>query len=167
MAANSDLLQQLADIYEPELATSWQLAPGYWLIIVAVVSLLLLIGYCGYRRWRFNAAKRLALAELTTIDWQSPSAAATLNVLFKRVFKHYFPQHPLLSSNTQIWQAYWQTQLPNKLQLPDLQQLLYHTPSADHHALCQQLWQATDYAIRHFNPKKAVTMPATTGEAHV
>ena len=167
MAANSDLLQQLADIYEPELAAGWQLAPGFWLIILAVVSLLLFIGYCGYRHWRLHAAKRLALAELATISWQSPNAAPALNLLFKRLFKHYFPQHPLLSSNTQIWQTYWQTLLPATLQLPDLQKLLYHTPSVNNQELCQQLWQATEYAIRHFNPKKAIIMPATTGAQHV
>lgn len=167
MAANSDLLQQLADIYEPELATSWQLAPGHWLIILAVVGVLAAISYYCYRRWQFNAAKRLALAELASIDWQAPNAAPTLNLLFKRLFKHYFPQHPLLSSNTQIWQTYWQTLLPATQPLPDLQQLLYHTPSVNHQALCQQLWQATEYAIKHFNPKKPVVMPVATGVSHV
>lgn len=162
MTANNDLLQQLADIYEPEFVSPWQPALGHWLLLAAALLLVSALLWQLYQRWQAGGARRAALAELKQIDWQEPAAAAAINQLLKRLLRSYQPQHPMLTANTKVWQQYLQQQLPANILLPDLQQLLYQPTTQNASDACQQWWQASAYFIKRFRPKTALG-PAALG----
>lgn len=158
MVANSDLLTHLADIYEPELILPWQPALGHWLLLSLALLLLGLIFWQGYRRWQADRPRRAALAELKQINWQDPTAVATVNQLLKRLVQSYQPQHPALSSGTELWQQFLQRQLPAALPLPDLQRLLYQPPTQTAEVARQQWQHASLYIIKNFSAKSAADL---------
>lgn len=162
MIANNDLLQHLADIYEPEFVTPWQPAPGHWLLLAGALLLLSAVLWQLYRRWQAGSARRAALTELKQINWQDPAAAAVINQLLKRLLRSYQPQHPMLTASTAAWQQYLRQQLPAHLPLPDLQQLLYQPTTQNTSAACQQWWHASACFIKRFRPKTA-SVTATLG----
>lgn len=155
MAANPDLLSHLADIYEPELILPWQPALGHWLVLGLALLVLGFLLWRGYRRWQADRPRRAALAELKQINWQDPSAAASVNQLLKRLVQSYLPQHPVLSSGTERWQQFLQSRLPAALPLPDLQSLLYQSPTETSEVARQQWRQASLYIINNFSVKTA------------
>ncbi|MCB5226751.1 DUF4381 domain-containing protein [Alishewanella sp. 16-MA] len=157
MADKHDLLPQLADIYEPELASSMLPPLGYWLLALLALTLLTALLFWRYRAKQQSRVKRAAMAELAQIDWQSPQAATALNVLLKRLLKHYQPSHPLLSASTEQWQAFLQQQLPAQLPLPPLATLLYQAPGPDKTAQQQQFWLATQHIIKQLDPVQGFT----------
>lgn len=153
MAADPDLLAHLADIYEPELVIPWQMTPGYWLVLLIVLALVGIVAWLIYRHWQTTRPRRAALAELKQLNWQDPDAAAAINQLLKRLVQSYHPNHPLLSSPTQVWQQFIQQQLPDTMRLPELQGLLYQPPALITEAAKIQFWQASHYVITHFSVK--------------
>lgn len=124
MANPVDPLAELADILEPELQLGWQLAAGWWLLIISGLALVAVIAYRFYKKWRFLAAKRQAQLLLQQIDLQNHQAALHINQLIKRVLQHYAPSHPALSASTEQWQHFLQQQQPD-VPLPTLTTLLY------------------------------------------
>ena len=152
MADNPNLLPHLADIYEPALPSSWQLALGHWLVLLLTLLLLAALARWLYRRWQHGAAKRAALAELAELDWQNPNAAAALNQLLKRLLRHYHPDDALLHASTEQWQRFLQQRLPAELPLPRLQALLYQAPATENLEQRQQWWQACQYLVSKLHP---------------
>lgn len=61
-----DLLP-LRDIHLPDAVGWWPLAPGWWALITLAIAGLVYLLYRQYLKWRFNAARRIALAELARI----------------------------------------------------------------------------------------------------
>ena len=57
----------LRDLQLPAVGGWWPLAPGWWVIIaILAVALLLLLRHL-YRRWRWQAPRRIALRQLAAI----------------------------------------------------------------------------------------------------
>ncbi|GGW62416.1 DUF4381 domain-containing protein [Alishewanella tabrizica] len=167
MATTNDLLQHLADIYEPELLLPWQPALGHYVIMVLALLLLALLAWRGYQYWQAQAPKRLAWQTLQQIRWQEPAAAEHINHLLKRLLRTYHPTHPMLSAPITAWQAFLQQQLPTTLPLPNLQHLLYKAPSTAETEAHQQFWLAAAYIIKHFSKKRfAPTATAMLGTHH-
>ncbi len=152
MADNHDLLQHLADIYEPELAQGFQPALGHYMLFTLVLLALSALAFWLYRRYQQGAAKRAALAELAALDWQAPSSVATLNQLLKRLLRHYHPTDPLLYASTEQWQAFLAQRLPPEQNLPTLSTLLYQPPEQISPQVCQQWWQACQIIVRQLHP---------------
>jgi len=70
----------LRELHLPEVIGWWPLAPGWWFLIALVV---LGFGYLLYKallKWRWNAARRMALRELARVqgEYQSGLDAVTL-----------------------------------------------------------------------------------------
>ncbi len=79
--AGSDPLAQLRDIHLPPPVTWWPPAPGWWLLALLAIALLL-FAILRWRRWRRRSAyRRAALDELRRIDGGDASA---INALLKR-----------------------------------------------------------------------------------
>ncbi len=122
MADTPALLEQLADISEPPLLSGIQLPPIAWFALVLLGMALLYLAWQRYRRWRYFAAKREALALLEQLAAQ-PAAASQVNQLLKRVLQHYQAAHPALSVPVAQWQHWLAAQ--HNAALPDLTVLLY------------------------------------------
>lgn len=57
-------LGNLHDIVVPDAVSWWPLAPGWWVLIVLVLLLVLVVAIRQMKRWRADAYRRAALAEL-------------------------------------------------------------------------------------------------------
>ena len=165
MADTNPLLAQLADISEPPLQLSFELAPIWWLTLTLVLIAVLYLFWRLYRRWRFFAAKREALKKLHKLEAQlkqkmslaSDQTAAAINALLKRVLQHYQPAHPVLSQSTASWQQWLSTQVAAPL--PDLNQLMYAQQSDT-----KELWQFYQFAalwLKRYSGKAPNALPAT------
>lgn len=125
-------LAALADIIEANDPPFVGIAPGWWLLAAIALLLLALAGYWIYRKRQqtvFNKALKEARAALASIDVQQPEAAQQINILLKRLVRHYGPNSALLSCSLPEWQDFLQQQQPTVL-LPNLTVLLYQ-PKAD------------------------------------
>lgn len=104
-----DPLAQLRDIQQPGMIESWPPAPGWWL--VAIVALCLLIAGCTwlFRRWKENRYRREALKELDCllIEWHEHQSdlvyLQSLQRLLKRVALTRFPREDVASLTGEAW----------------------------------------------------------------
>jgi hypothetical protein len=99
----------LRDLHLPELIGWWPLAPGWWFLIVLVVAGLGYLLYQAFRKWRRNAARRLALRELSRIqhDYQygvdEISLAIELSELLRRTMLAYAPRNEVAGLTGEGW----------------------------------------------------------------
>jgi hypothetical protein len=152
-AAESPLLQQLADIAEPAYLLSWQIPVGAYILMLMAIVLLAIIITKMIKRWYFLAAKRQAISLLAQLD---PAAVSQINQLLKRLVQHYAPGHSVLSSNTDSWQTYLQQQLPNQ-RIPALKALLYQPATTPEQQ--QQFYQFAQCWLKQCHPAAIANWP--------
>jgi hypothetical protein len=99
----------LRDIHMPEIVGWWPLAPGWWLLIALAAAGLCYALYRQYLKWRWNAARRAALAELSRIrrDYEQGSDALTLakslSELLRRSMLAYAPRGEIAGLTGDQW----------------------------------------------------------------
>lgn len=104
----SDILQQLDDIELPAEASWWPLAPGWWILGIVVLALLIGLGYYLIRRYRQLSYQREALKILQ----QSHAIADDLqfirhiNQLLKRVAIHLYGRQQVAKLHGAAWQQF-------------------------------------------------------------
>lgn len=69
-------LDRLHDLALPPEVSWWPLAPGWYVVILLVLALLLAAAFRAVRHWRANAYRRAALRELASLE--SPAAISEL-----------------------------------------------------------------------------------------
>jgi len=103
-----DLLP-LRDIHLPESIGWWPLAPGWWVLIALAFAGLLYLLYRQYLKWRWNAARRIALAELARIrrDYEQGADALALSKalseLLRRSMLAYAPRGEMAGLTGDRW----------------------------------------------------------------
>jgi hypothetical protein len=99
----------LRDLHLPAFIGGWPLAPGWWVIVAA---LLLCIAYLlreSLRNWRHNAPRRLALRELARVrsDYDSGVDIVTLgqelSELLRRAMLAYAPRNEVAGLTGDAW----------------------------------------------------------------
>lgn len=105
-------LSQLRDIHLPAPISWWPPAPGWWLLAVLVVAIVIGLMIMAHRRQRDNW-RRSALLELTQLRQQydsQPSAPQTivsgLSVLLRRVAISCFPRGEVAMLSGDKWLAF-------------------------------------------------------------
>ncbi len=99
----------LRELHLPEIVSWWPLAPGWWFLIVCAVALVAIVLRMLWRRWRVNAARRLALARLSTIhaDFEHGKDAVALgkalSELLRRAMLAYAPRSEVAGLAGQAW----------------------------------------------------------------
>jgi hypothetical protein len=70
----------LRELHLPEAIGWWPLAPGWWFLVALAVLGLGYLLYKAFLKWRWNAARRMALRELARVqgEYQSGLDAVTL-----------------------------------------------------------------------------------------
>ena len=104
---NEASLSNLRDIVLPPEPGLWPLAPGMWLLLSAVLSLLVWVLWTQYDRRKRNAYRRaglLLLPEVKTIY--------ELSVLLKRVALAAFPREQVASLHGDAWVAFLRESCP-------------------------------------------------------
>ena len=74
----------LRDLHLPDMVGWWPLAPGWWFLIVLAAAGVLYLLYKQFLKWRWNAARRLALSELARLQ-QSYEQGTDALILAKEV----------------------------------------------------------------------------------
>lgn len=117
-SAQSQLLQQLRDIHQPEAVNWWPLATGWWIImgLIALIALLLLTRFLLKRRhYRFV---RFALVELQQVKKSNdPRWLAKSHNIMRRLSLCYVGEELIGSMNQQQWMQFLQA--TNSQQLSD------------------------------------------------
>lgn len=107
--ADSQPLQNLRDIHLPDPVGIWPLAPGWYLLAVILLLLVMVASYVVYRRYRRGLAKRQAL--LLLHDYERQYAAGTdaavisaqISELLRRVALVYYPRARVAGLNGLSW----------------------------------------------------------------
>lgn len=114
---NAELLAQLADIHLPAPVSLWPPAPGWWILGVLLLALLVLATMRLLARLRQQRIRRFALAELDRIygeyraaesAGQAPEAARLLfvnelNAVLRRVALWHYPDAGIASLGGRAW----------------------------------------------------------------
>lgn len=120
-----DPLASLHPLRDPEIISWWPLAPGWWLLLVAVTATTIGLGYWLLRRYRANAYRRQALLQLEQLQREyqaggNTSAFATrVNALLKRVALTAYPDEDVAAQHSASWQSFLNRQLQSGQPFPD------------------------------------------------
>jgi hypothetical protein len=68
----------LRDLHLPEAVGLWPPAPGWWFLMALAAGGVVYILYKQFLKWRFNAARRVALSELRRIRQEYEAGADAL-----------------------------------------------------------------------------------------
>lgn len=99
----------LRDLHLPEAVGWWPLAPGWWLLIALAAAGIGYLLYKEYLKWRWNAARRVALAELARLrrDYESGADALSLSKalseLLRRSMLAYAPRGEMAGLTGNRW----------------------------------------------------------------
>ncbi len=99
----------LRDLHLPEAIGLWPLAPGWWALILLAVAGLVYLLYQRIQRWRWNAARRLALRELARVRREYEQGADAialgkeLSELVRRSMLAYAPRGDVAGLTGDAW----------------------------------------------------------------
>ena len=149
-----DPLANLHPLREPEMINWWPLAPGWWILLAAVIITLVGLAYWLIKRYRENAYRRQALRQLQQLHshYQSngddSDFASQVNALLKRVAITAYPQQQVAACHSESWQAFLKQQLPSGEQFQtDFATAAYRKTCPD--LDMNQLQQAATRWIKH------------------
>jgi len=96
---------QLRDIHAPLAPSLWPPAPGWWLLALLSLAVLIVIGIWGVRRWRHARLRRRVLAELQQLDAlpQADQRLARLSTLLKQVALARYPRREVAALSGPAW----------------------------------------------------------------
>jgi len=98
MNSDSSSLNNLRDIAVPPPVSWWPLAPGWWFIIVLIISVLSYIAYRAWCNWCASAYRRAALCELN-----AATTIADVSNILKRTALVAFPRGEVASLSGKQW----------------------------------------------------------------
>lgn len=136
-------LEQLKDIHLPEPISAWQLAPGWWLLVVLLITF---TGYIAFRWHKRRIAFRLlkpAQLELKRIGNLPPNndAIAELSALIKRVCLVYFPTVKTASLSGTQWIAFLNSQTESPIFDESSAEVFTHTAYRANQTLPEAQWK--------------------------
>ncbi len=120
-----DPLAALHPLREPPPTGWWPPAPGWWVLAAVVLSLLVLVAWVMWRRYRANAYRRRALAQLDRLyqtqqsERSDPLQFSTrLNALLKSVALVAYPRREVAARSGSQWLDFLNTCLQSDQQFP-------------------------------------------------
>ena len=111
----SQELAQLHDIHLPEAIGWWPLAPGWYVLTLLLIILLVTVIFLMSRYYLNGRARRQALRLLMTYQQSYPKqansqlSAARVSELLKRVALVYFPREQVASLQGESWLTFLNT----------------------------------------------------------
>jgi hypothetical protein len=114
----ADPLTRLHPLREPEMIGWWPPAPGWWLLLAIALVLVLGILVMLWRRYRGNAYRRQARAQLSELyaayneTGDTAAFAAATNALLKSVALQVFPREQVAACSGPAWLALLNDSVP-------------------------------------------------------
>ncbi|WP_395665487.1 DUF4381 domain-containing protein [Methylocella sp.] len=100
-------LSRLADVVAPAPAPWWPPAPGWLILAAAALAALVILTAAAVRRWRRDAYRRAALAELDRLAPAADAAgAAAVSAVLKRAALVAYPRVDVASLTGGAWLAF-------------------------------------------------------------
>jgi hypothetical protein len=98
-------LDQLRDIHLPDAINTFELAPGWWVIIGLLVITMLFLAFLWYQRYKALRLLKPARAEIRSLYAIKPDnhGIAQLSALLKRVCLVYYARHQVASLSGNQW----------------------------------------------------------------
>lgn len=111
-------LDKLKDIHLPEQIDAFPNAPGWWLLLAIIVSLVLFFVYRRYQykqsiRLLIPAKKELSQLRILTEEQIGATSIAALSALLKRICLIYFPSNVVASLSGKNWLTFLNQQHPS------------------------------------------------------
>lgn len=94
-------LNRLVDIVSIEEVSWWPLAPGWWVLFVFLLVVLVIMVVWSVRRWRGNAYRRAACVELESIG--ELVSVDEVNALLKRTALSFRPREEIAGLAGNAW----------------------------------------------------------------
>lgn len=105
--SDSASLQNLNDIVVPGPVAWWPPAPGWYVLAVIFLAGLAWLAIRQWRRWRHNAYRRQALAELSSIREEgSPGRLQEVPELLKRTALSVWPRQSVAALSGAAWHRF-------------------------------------------------------------
>ncbi|MFP6807907.1 MAG: DUF4381 domain-containing protein [Pseudomonadales bacterium] len=111
-STQGDPLSQLRDIHLPPPIETWPLAPGWWVLALLAIVLLMAISYWLWRRWRANGYRREARKELGALlnqyalDGDTSDYLQACQQLLKRVALTHYSREHVANLTGESWVAF-------------------------------------------------------------
>jgi len=100
-------LSRLADIVTPAPVSWWPPAPGWWILCAALLVVLAILAHRALLRYRRNAYRRAALADLSTLAAIDDGASlAGISSVLKRVALVSYRRPEVASLTGEAWAAF-------------------------------------------------------------
>lgn len=106
------LLEQLAPLREPAPVSWWPLAPGWWLLGLAVLALMVWALRWSYRRRAQNRYRRQALRIIDRMIEDQHTSIEQLNKLLKSTALRGWPQSEVAGLHGNNWLTFLQESCP-------------------------------------------------------
>ena len=105
MNGESSPLLQLRDIHAPLPPALWPPAPGWWLLGLLLLGLLVTLSVWGVRRWRHVRLRRRVMRELQQMNGDSApgESLARISTLLKQVALCRYPRREVAALSGQRW----------------------------------------------------------------
>ncbi len=118
MHPDSASLANLRDIVTPPPVPWWPPAPGWWLVLMLLALFAALMALRGWRRWRANAYRRIALRALRQAD-----SVASVAEILKRAALMAAPRTRVAALSGSAW-VKWLTRTGRRTVPPAVRQIL-------------------------------------------
>lgn len=107
MSEDAADLSRLADIVVPAPIPWWPPAPGWWILGAGLAAALVILALLALRRYRRNAYRRAALAELSAIGPVFDAAGvAAVSAILKRAALVAYPRAEVAALTGDKWLAF-------------------------------------------------------------
>jgi len=118
-----DPLAKLHPLRLPEPIGWWPLAPGWWILVLALLLLGATLAYLLYQRYRRNAYRRRALRQLQSLQLDYLAKSDTglylsqINALLKSAALMAYPRTEVAAQHGEAWRTFLNRSLPPAEQL--------------------------------------------------
>lgn len=122
MDQDSASLDRLHDIVVPGPVSWWPLAPGWWMVLIAITGAASHLGFRYWKRWRANAYRRAGLAAI-----KAASSSLEINQVLRRVALAIMPREQVVELRGDQWTR-WLAEQVDFAVPPELEEALTTSP---------------------------------------
>ncbi|MEZ9142265.1 MULTISPECIES: DUF4381 domain-containing protein [unclassified Shewanella] len=102
-AQTNPALMQLEDIVLPEKISQFPIAPGFWILALFIIALIIFAVVKIKQHRRYHLPRKAALADFEQLEPANSQFASDINTLLKRTAMSYFPREDFAKLDGDRW----------------------------------------------------------------